>query len=206
MLRNLRYFFQQSWLVIVSSFFFGLVLAVTNAALSPKIEQNKIEKVNRLMSGLLPEAEKFLSKAELEITSAKGKKLKTNIYEAISGANKPIGWAFKAQGAGFQDKIELVLAVDADFRKLAGFAVLSSNETPGFGNHIKDSYYRNQFRGAPAEHLELVKQGNAGAIDSEIVAISGATVSSEAVVKIVNNYITQVKEQLQEKGLIGNGK
>jgi major membrane immunogen (membrane-anchored lipoprotein) len=38
------------------------------------------------------------------------------------------------------------------------------------------------------------------------VAISGATVSSEAVIKIINNSIAQVKKQMREKGLIGDGK
>jgi Na+-translocating ferredoxin:NAD+ oxidoreductase RnfG subunit len=38
------------------------------------------------------------------------------------------------------------------------------------------------------------------------VAITGATVSSQAVVDILNNYIEQVKKQLLAKGLISNGK
>jgi len=37
------------------------------------------------------------------------------------------------------------------------------------------------------------------------VAISGATVSSTAVVAAMNLYLPQIKEQLQQKGLIGHG-
>ncbi len=202
---KIKYFIQQSWLLIVSSFCFGLLIAVTNAAWSPKIEQNKIEKLNRLMGGLLAEAKSFELEAELEIKSTKGKKVKSNVYKAVSDTNACIGWAFNTSGPGFVDKIELVVAVDGDFQKFAGFAVLASNETPGFGDQIKLPYYLNQFAGAPAEELELVKTGDAEKIDSEIVAISGATVSSEAVVKIINNAITQIKEQMQKKELIGNG-
>ena len=84
--------------------------------------------------------------------------------------------------------------------------MLSSNETPGFGDQIKLDYYRDQFKDAPATKLELVKTGNAERIDSEIVAITGATISSQAVVDILNNYIGQVKKQLSAKGLIGDGK
>jgi Na+-translocating ferredoxin:NAD+ oxidoreductase RnfG subunit len=79
--------------------------------------------------------------------------------------------------------------------------VLASNETPGFGDKIKKDYLGRQFEGAPAGRLELVKTGDEGKIDSEIVAISGATVSSEAVVKTFNTYIGKVKEQLQAKGM-----
>jgi hypothetical protein len=38
------------------------------------------------------------------------------------------------------------------------------------------------------------------------VAISGATVTSTAMVEIFNTYIEQIKEQLNQKGLLGNGK
>lgn len=196
--KAIKHFIEQSWLLIVASFFFGLLIAVTNAAWAPRIEQNKIKKLNRLMGSLLPKATGFELEAELEIKSAKGKKVRSNVYKAISDANVCAGWAFNCEGPGFQDKIELVVAVDKDFERIAGFSVLASNETPGFGDRIKLPYYRNQFEGAPAEKLELVKTGDAKEIDPEIVAITGATVSSEAVIKIINNSITQIKQQMQK--------
>ena len=202
---KIKHFIQQSWLLIISAFCFGLLIAIASAAWSPRIEQNKIEKLNSLMRDLLPEAGSFELEAELEIESAKGKKVKSNIYKAISDANTCVGWAFNCKGPGFQDKIELVVAVDKDFERIAGFSVLASNETPGFGDKIKLPWYRNQFAGAPAEKLQLVKTGDVEKIDSEIVAISGATVSSKAVVDIINNSIIQIKNQMQ-KELINNGK
>jgi Na+-translocating ferredoxin:NAD+ oxidoreductase RnfG subunit len=52
-----------------------------------------------------------------------------------------------------------------------------------------------------------VKIGDAGKIDNEIVAISGATVTSTAVINIFNKSVISVKEQLQKKGLItANGR
>ncbi len=207
---KIKYFIQQSWLLIVASFCFGLLIAATNAALSPRIEQNKIDKLNRLAGALLPEAENFIDldnlDIEIEVESLRGKKEKIKIYKAMSGADECVGWSFNAAGSGFQDKIELVIAVDKDFEKIAGFDVLASNETPGFGDQIKYGYFRDQFKAAPVEQLQLVKTGGPQKIDSEIVAITGATVSSEAVVQIVNHYITQLKNQMQKKGLIGNGK
>ncbi len=204
---KIKYFIQQSWLLIVASFFFGLLIAVTNAALSPRIEQNKINKRNRLVGVLLPGAKDFiLLDKEIEIESIWGKKEKIEVYQAMSEQDECVGWSFNAAGSGFVDKIELVVAVDKDFEKLAGFDVLASSETPGFGDQIKDDYYRDQFKGAPAEELKLVTSGDPKKIDAEIVAISGATVSSEAVLEIINNFLTQIKEQMQKKGLIGNGK
>ena len=157
------------------------------------------------MAGLLPEAAKFKLEKTIEIKSPKGKIVKTNVYKALSDTNSTIGYSFNCQGPGFADKIELIVAVDENFQKIAGFDCLASNETPGFGDQIKSDYYRNQFKSAPAEQLTLVKQGNEKNIDAEIVAISGATVSSEAVIKIINQSLPQIKNQMNVEGLISNG-
>ena len=212
-MHKIKHFIQQSWLLIAASFFFGLLIAVTSAALSPRIEQNKINKRNRLVGTLLMEA-KLEAKnfkrldSEIEIESIQGQKESFEVFRAISEAGECVGWSFNAIGPGFADKIELVVVVDKNFEKLIGFDVLASAETPGFGNQIKFDFFRNQFKGAPAEGLGLSTSGDETKIDSEIIAISGATISSEAVVEIINNAVKQIKEQIQEqiqeKGLIGN--
>lgn len=205
---KIKHFAEQSWLLIVSSFVFGLLIAVANAAWEGKILQNEEDKFNNLVVEMLPEAATSeIAMESVEIESGKGKAKLTSVRKAVSSEGKCVGWAFIAEGSGFADKIRLVLTVDAGFEKLKGYGVLSSNETPGFGDKIKDQYYRTQFDGAPAAELELVKLGDAADnTDSRIVAISGATVSSEAVISILNTYVRQIKSQVQEKGLIGNGR
>ena len=64
---KIRYFVEQSWLLIVSAFAFGLLLAATNYALEPRILQNRIDKLNRLAKGLLPDAVHFLPEEPIEI-------------------------------------------------------------------------------------------------------------------------------------------
>ena len=203
---KVKYFFQQSWLLIVSSFFFGLLIAAANAAWQGRILQNEEDKFNNLAKQMLPDANSFETVLEnVEVDTGKGKKKFTSVKKALAADGTCIGWAFKCEGSGFADKIKLVLAVDADFKELKGFGVLSSNETPGFGDQIKLPYYRNQFVDIPAEKLVLSKVGDSSKKDSEIIAISGATISSQAVVDIINNFLPQVKEQIMKKGLIGNG-
>ncbi len=205
MLRSLRHFLQESWLLVGASFFFGLLIAATNAALSPRIEVNKIRKLTNLAAGLLAEAKRFVPLAEpVELRVRGGKTEPVAMYEAVAD-DQVVGWVFKVVGSGFADKIELVVAVDGPFQKLAGFDVLASNETPSVGDQIKELSFREQFMGAPADRFTLVSTGNRQAIDSTIVAISGATVSSTAVVEAMNLYLPQIKEQLQQKGLIGHG-
>jgi electron transport complex protein RnfG len=204
-MRRIKHFFEQSWLLVAASFFFGLLIAVTNAALAPRIKQNKVMKFNALAQGLLPGADRFTPlEKPLEIKAPDGKTQQLPVYRALSG-DRMVGWVFTATGSGFADKIELVVAADASFGQLAGYSVLFSNETPGFGDRIKNDYFRDQFKGAPTTTLKLVKTGNPDDIDAEIVAISGATVSSTAVVKIIDHYVALVKAQLKQKGLIANG-
>jgi electron transport complex protein RnfG len=203
---KIKFFFQQSWLLIVSSFFFGLLIAAANAAWQGRILQNEEDKFNNLARQMLPDANSFETVAEdIEVDTGKGKKKFTSVKKALAADGTCIGWAFKCEGSGFADKIKLVLAVDADFKQLKGFGVLSSNETPGFGDQIKLPYYRNQFVDIPAEKLVLSKVGDSSKKDTKIIAISGATISSQAVVNIINNFLPQVKEQIMKKGLIGNG-
>lgn len=198
---SIKYFIKQSWLLIVSAFIFGLLIAITNAALLDRINANNINKVSSKLQSLIPEAKEFAKQKPVTIKSQKGDDIEVEIYKAVSDGQCH-GWAFEAFGAGFADKIILIVAVDESFEKLVGFSVLYSAETPGFGDRITNSYYCDQFVGAPADKLSLVKAGNPDKIDSDIVAISGATVSSEAVVDIINNTMLQLKNKMLEKGII----
>jgi electron transport complex protein RnfG len=203
MFNKIKYFIQQSWLLLFTSFLFGLMIAVADAAWSAKVEQNKIAKMNNLMKGLISDANAFeVAIKDANIPGDKGQIVKTNVYKALDEKGNSIGFAFVATGTGFGDKIELVMAVDANCGKFLGFQVLLANETPGFGDKMKNDSFRNQFKGAPAEQFTLARIGKPEKIDSEIVAISGATVTSTAVVNIFNKSIVSVKEQLHQEGLI----
>ncbi len=202
---RVKHFVEQSWLLIVSSFLFGLLIAVANAALSPRIEQNRINKLNDRARALLPGVERFLPvEAEIVIKSG-GRAERIDVYKAESKAGECVGWTFNASGPGFIDKIELVVAVDGHFDKLAGFDVLASSETVNFGDQIKEPFFREQFVGAPVGDLIAVRSGDTSAKDEKIVTISGATISSEAVVEIISSSAKQIKKELQKKGLIGDG-
>jgi RnfABCDGE-type electron transport complex G subunit len=200
---RLKHFVEQSWLLLASSFCFGLLIAVTNAALSGRIEQNKVAKLNELTKALLPAADRFQTVPEdIEVALPDGSKEKMVVFEALAPDKQRVGWSFKVHGMGFSGPVEMVVAVDADFEKIMGLDVLASSETPGFGDRIKSDWYRDQFAGAPAEPLTLVKVADPAVKDAQIVALTGATVSSQAVIDIVNRFLTQVKDQMKQKGLL----
>jgi Na+-translocating ferredoxin:NAD+ oxidoreductase subunit G len=183
-----------------------LLLAGTNEFLGPKIIEQQKKKFNDLAGAMVQGATSFESvDAEgLDITSVKGKPAKVDVKKGINADGDTMGWAFIAEGAGFADKIQIVIGVDAKFEKLLGFGVLLSNETPGFGDKIgkPEHPFVTQFAATPAEELTLSKIGDYKKIDAEIIAISGATITSDAVVTIFNTYIEQVKTILKEKELL----
>jgi len=204
---KVKYFIKQSWLLIVSSFVFGLMIAAADSAWKPQIEKNRKEKISNLMKGLITDAASFeVVVPGVEIAAQKGRVFKTDIYKAVSDNNQCAGFAFIASGSGFGGQIDLIIGVDNKCEKFVGYNILTCTETPGFGDKIKGTFFSDQFKGAPAVKLELSKVGNPRQMDDRIVAISGATVTSTAVVNIFNAYIDKVKEELQKKGLIGDGK
>jgi electron transport complex protein RnfG len=186
--------------LIISSFCFGLLLAIANAAWYPRILQNEKDKLNKLIVGLVSDANDFQIVIEdVNIPGQRGKIIKTDIYKVRDAEGKTAGFAFVGIGSGFADKIKIVIAIDSKCEKFLGFDVLSSNETPGFGDKIKEKEFRTQFKGIAAENLELIKTGQAK--NGKVLAISGATISSESVVKIFNTYIDKIKQKIKEAGL-----
>jgi electron transport complex protein RnfG len=207
MLTKIKYFFEQSWLLMVGAIVFGLLLAVTDAAWKPRIEQNVADRFNALAGGLIPEATRFESIPKPVTIDINGKPTRVDVKQGFTPAGRLIGWAFVCEGSGFADKIRLVIAVDAAFEKMAGFGVLFSNETPGFGDKINiapaaGGFYQPQFIGAPVVPLTLTKTGDPATVDAEIVAISGATVTSQAVVDTLNVWILPIKEAMKAQGVL----
>jgi electron transport complex protein RnfG len=198
-------YIEKSWLLMVSAVIFGSLLASLSAAWQPRIKQNEIDKFNRLAGGLLANAERFETALEaVPIDIGKGKTYSVEIKKGTDIDGNLVGWAFVCEGSGFADKIKLVVATDAAFETMAGFGVLSSNETPGFGDkiNIKDGFYQSQFKETPVTQLELTKIGDPEKVDNQIVAISGATVTSDAVVNIFNTFLLPIKKTMQEKNLL----
>jgi electron transport complex protein RnfG len=192
----LRKFIQQSWLAVVASLVFGALVAGVYGGLEGRIAHNQHVKMAREMQALLPEATDFQT-----VPDHAGQTLYTVGKDA---AGQTVGYVCQASGGGFADVIVLVVATDAKIEKLRGVAVIKSNETPGFGDKIKEDPFRGQFAQSPAPSpqgkLLVVKEGSRAAQDREIVAVTGATISSEATTKIVNDAVIRLRQMVAEKG------
>lgn len=119
------------------------------------------------------------------------------IYVGWDEAGAPLGIAAAAGEPGFQDVIGLIFGFDPGSGDVLGMKVLESKETPGLGDKIiKDSTFVREFRGVQTP-LEGVKQARATGAENEVDMITGATISSQAVVDIINNRVAALQGALE---------
>lgn len=76
-----------------------------------------------------------------------------------------------------------------------GYSITSISETPGLGDKAKNEEFYSQFQGKQVDSFSVVKA--APASESEIEAISGATITSKAMTNGVNACITYFQNVLE---------
>ncbi len=195
----MRNFLRLSWLVLLCAFVFGLLLATVYASWQPRIEANRIAKLNRGIRSILADADSI--RADTLQIDVGGVTEPAVVYAGFSAAGEPVGFVFRAEGTGFQDRIELLVGVDPAFEHYRGIAVLFAAETPGFGDAIRDSaIFKSQFVGAPVDPpLNVIKTGDRTQTDDpEIVSITGATITSVSVTDIINRRVETIRTPVQE--------
>jgi electron transport complex protein RnfG len=200
----------QAWLVMILALWFGASLAGVQLTLGPTIEANKtnetLEKVPELVVGRA-EAEKMAQKNQSLIIipqsmsiDKQGKKYHYSVYETRFPDGKQAGWVVKTTGQGYADKIELLIGFDSVAETITGLFVLDQKETPGLGNKIIKSEWRDQFIKKDTDRNLIAKKNGARA-SNEIDAITGATVSSKSVCTIINKTVSDLRNQLAKKAL-----
>ena len=113
------------------------------------------------------------------------------VYLGHDAAGKRVGFAVSAAENGFQDLVMLMFGYDASMHKLIAMKVIGNKETPGLGNKIEtDSSFVNGFANAVAP-INGVKKDRGKSTPSDVVMITGATISSRAVIRIIDNAIAR---------------
>lgn len=107
--------------------------------------------------------------------------------------SEALGWALTVTShEGYGGDITIAMGVSPD-GTLTGISVISQGETAGLGAKCKDTAFTDRFVGISGGRITLVKTEAAG--NGQVQAISGATVTSTAVVNAVNTGLSYVYEQ-----------
>ncbi len=184
-------FFRQSWLVLLLALSFGAALAAVEISFAPRIRENKRNATVSQIPELVPGAVKEASK-EQSVGGAL-------VYGADDAEGRQVGWVVPAAGQGFADRIELLIGLDPTASTITGIYVLDQKETPGLGDYITSrERFRRYFEGQPtAASLKVVKREVAPQ-GGEIKALTGATISSDAVTAIVNQRVRELGAALAQ--------
>jgi electron transport complex protein RnfG len=118
------------------------------------------------------------------------------VYLGYDADGVSVGFAMEAEGFGFQDIIAVIFGYDAETRQVLGMKVLRHLETPGLGDKIvKDSAFVAEFDGVGSPILGVKPDRNTGD-PAQVDMITGATISSKAVIKIINERISKLGDLL----------
>ena len=168
-----RYGFILALICVVAA---GL-LGVVNRLTVPKILAAARSEEQAALKEVLPLAVKFAA-----VKSAADEE--TLYYKAFDHQGKVMGFVFKAGGKGYSSVIQTLAGIFPD-GKISAVKIISINETPGLGMRVSEDKFTSQF--SRQNSLDL----------SGVEAITGATISSRAVMDSVQEKARQIMELIK---------
>ncbi len=165
--------------ITLLSTFSGGLLAYLQNNLSTRIEQQKLVFVKGpVLKDLFAGAENDPIQSRFKLSVGGQEK---DFFVGVFGG-KPGVVALEAFGPGFGGPVGVMVAVDTDKDEIRKIGVTTATETPGLGMRAKtDPGFSAGF-----QHLSVLKPHKVKNDGGDVDALSGATVSSRAVVAAVN--------------------
>ena len=175
--------------VVVFGILWSSALVAVDKWTGPRIEKYLIEKKRKkiLEALVIPYEVDSIEQVFTGNVSAEEIDGKT-VYKAEDGSI-----AFEFAGAGSQGAISGVIALSSDQEAIKGLAIIQQSETPGLGSRVLAADNLVNFRGKKVvPELQLVAAGTASK-DNEVDAITGATLTCNAIEKIINENVKATK-------------
>ena len=178
--------------MLVVSAVFTFFLAGTDALTSDRIEANaQTEEMRAVLYAFdldsTGEFDELRARFENLIEPVETEEL--SYYQHVEGG-EVLGYAVPFTNSGLWGTIRGWLAVTPDLTEVQGLVFTEQNETPGLGGRITEQWFTDQFRGLRLDTDTPLTYGTQG--DLEIDAITGATSTSNAVLRILNDVRDEV--------------
>ncbi len=199
----------------IAGFLSGIILVGTFIYTNPFIIANKEAAIQRAIFKVLPNCNSYtvlkLEEGKLIENIADDNKEESDkeellIYAGYNDNMELIGFAIPGSEPGFQDIIATMFGYDDTKKVIIGFEVLESKETPGLGDKIfKDADFQTNFTSLAIEpEIVAVKKGKKQKAN-EVEAITGATISSKAIVRLLNKTMaiwqTTIDDYIKQNNL-----
>lgn len=166
----------------------GAALVLMYEYASPLIETNQKKEIKEAIFKIFPEGKTYREKSSMGEA----------VFEVKDAGGNLLGYAFTAEGNGYQGAIKMMAGIKADLRTFFGIEILESQETPGLGQEIAKSEFKMQFKGLKASPEITYVKNKPPAKPNEIQAITGATISSSAVVSMLNERIAKIRNAMRK--------
>lgn len=176
----------------------GFLIIAVFTMTAPRIEAYKSHEIRSAIEEVLEAPARsdtlylvngaLTTKAPAERAGAESKT--ERVFLGYDKDGKVIGYAIEATGPGFSDPIRLLVGYDHARHALTGMKILDSKETPGIADGILKPAFTGQFHGANVP-INGVKASPTPAPAGSVVLITGATISSRAVLKAINNTLAR---------------
>jgi len=163
----------------------GAALAGVNGVTAPIIAEMDARALQEGLAEVLPTAASFEEVPETELADAVGQAggPVQAAWRGFDAAGQPVGVVVQASPAGYGGPIVMLVGVDPGGTVHQMKILSASGETPGLGSKAAEPAFARQFLGL-SPGIGLVK--NQPPAGNEIQAVTGATISSQAVLDGVN--------------------
>jgi electron transport complex protein RnfG len=163
----------------------GVVLGFVYEITLEPIRRTQERLKNEALSGALPEARSF---APMDIEPGADPVIR-DVQQALDG-ERPVGYCVTVSPRGYGGPLEVVVGI-TEKGNLRAIRILSHSETPGLGAKAPLPAFSGQYENKQAESLVVVK--TVPAEPDQVQAISGATITSNAVTSGVNAALGYVQ-------------
>lgn len=191
-----------------------ILLTGAKLVLAERIETNASVRTDRLILAALgivpkgPGAAEIRRTYDARVASEEREGLKLYYgYTEDGGAVESIGMEF--HGKAFWGPMVGVLAIKPDLKTVAGFQMISQQETPGLGARIADADYSAQFAGKDigeinpdGVYLEFVSEGVETLGPHQVHGVTGATRTTDSLRRILNEDIVMFRKIVEAGDLL----
>lgn len=169
----------------------GALLTSAHLLTLPQIEANRAAALRAAVFEVVPgtqSMQKLVLRGDTFVPADGSESATTAaVYATYDRAGTFLGYAIPGAGPGFADTISLLYGYDPVQQRILGMRVLESRETPGLGDKIfKDPRFAAEFQALAVTPAIVVVKNGSGTRPNEVDGITGATISSKAVVRILN--------------------